>query len=83
MTPSTAMPTYIKRWCIENCFAKKAFLGGNHLLSLTLNAIQTMLSLAILSRLDTKLNNAGVAPCIPSLDGRRLRALWYFSGKYL
>ena len=49
MTADTAMPTYTKRWRIENCFAENAFLGVNHLPSLNLNAIQTMLSLRLLA----------------------------------
>jgi hypothetical protein len=133
MTADTAMPTYTKRWRIENFFAENAFLGVNHLPSLNLNAIQTMLSLrllafhvmdnfrhdlgvayqkktpelihrefvdgvqgrvqlraniievsiygfehevaaaAILTNLDTKLENAGVDPRIPWLGNRRLR----------
>src|SRR5215831_9204109 len=133
MTADTAMPIYTKRWRIENFFAENAFLGVNHLPSLNLNAIQTMLSLrllafhvmdnfrhdlgpayqhktpelihrafidgvqgrvqlrgnlievsvygfehetaaaAILTNLDTKLENAGVDPCIPWLGNRRLR----------
>jgi len=133
MTADTAMPTYTKRWRIENFFAENAFLGVNHLPSLHLNAIQTMLSLrllafhvmdnfrhdlgatyqkktpdlihrefvngvqgrvqlcgniidviiygfeheaaaaAILTNLDTKLENAGVDPRIPWLGNRRLR----------
>jgi hypothetical protein len=133
MTADTAMPTYTKRWRIENFFAENAFLGVNHLPSLNLNAIQTMLSLrllafhvvdnfrhdlgpayqkktpelihrefvdgvqgrvqlrgniievsiygfeheaaaaAILTNLDTKLENAGVDPCVPWLGNRRLR----------
>jgi len=133
MTADTAMPTYTKRWRIENFFAENAFLGVNHLPSLNLNAIQTMLSLrllafhavdnfrhdlgaayqkktpelihrefvdgvqgrvqlrgnlievsiygfehetaaaAILTNLDTKLEKAGVDPCIPWLGNRRLR----------
>lgn len=133
MTADTAMPTYTKRWRIENFFAENAFLGMNHLPSLNLNAIQTMLSLrllafhvmdnfrhdlgrpyqhqtpelihrefidgvqgrvqlrgsiievriygfehetaaaAILTHLDTKLENAGVDPRIPWLGNRRLR----------
>jgi len=133
MTADTAMPTYTKRWRIENFFAENAFLGVNHLPSLNLNAIQTMLSLrllafhvvdnfrhdlgpayqkktpelihrefvdgvqgrvqlhgniievsiygfeheaaaaAILTNLDTKLENAGVDPHIPWLGNRRLR----------
>ena len=133
MTADTAMPTYTKRWRIENFFAENAFLGVNHLPSLNLNAIQTMLSLrllafhvvdnfrhdlgaayqkktpelihrefvdgvqgrvqlrgnlievsvygfahetaaaAILTHLDTKLEKAGVDPCIPWLGNRRLR----------
>jgi hypothetical protein len=137
MTPDTAMPTYTKRWRIENFFAENAFLGMNHLPSLHLNAIQTMLSLrllafhvvdnfrhdlgpayqnktpqlihrefvngvqgrvqlrastievhiygfehqaaaaAILSNLDTKLENAGVDPRIPWLGNRRLRFMFH------
>jgi hypothetical protein len=133
MTADTAMPTYTKRWRIENFFAENAFPGMNHLPSLNLNAIQTMLSLrllafhvvdnfrhdlgpayqkktpelihrefvdgvqgrvqlrgnvievsiygfeheaaaaAILTNLDTKLENAGVDPRIPWLGNRRLR----------
>jgi hypothetical protein len=133
MTADIAMPTYTKRWRLENFFAENAFLGVNHLPSLNLNAIQTMLSLrllafhvvdnfrhdlgpayqnktpelihrefvdgvqgrvqlrgstievhiygfehqaaaaAILSNLDTKLENAGVDPRIPWLGNRRLR----------
>ncbi len=121
------------RWNQENFFAENAFLGVNHLPSLNLNAIQTMLSLrllafhvmdnfrhdlgpayqhktpelihrefidgvqgrvqlrgniievsvygfehetaaaAILTNLDTKLENAGVDPRIPWLGNRRLR----------
>jgi hypothetical protein len=133
MTADTAMPTYTKRWRLENFFAENAFLGMNHLPSLHLNAIQTMLSLrllafhvvdnfrhdlgpayrnktpqlihrefvngvqgrvqlcgstievhiygfehqaaaaAMLSNLDTQLENAGVDPRIPWLGNRRLR----------
>ena len=49
MTPETAMPTYTKRWRIENFFAENAFLGVDRLPSLNLNAIQTMLSLRLLA----------------------------------
>src|SRR5262249_46375545 len=49
MTANTAMPTSTKRWRIENFFAENAFLGVNHLPSLNLNAIQTMLSLRLLA----------------------------------
>ena len=49
MTADTAMPTYTKRWRIENFFAENAFLGVNHLPSLHLNALQTMLSLRLLA----------------------------------
>jgi hypothetical protein len=49
MTADTAMPTYTKRWRIENFFAENTFLGVNHLPSLNLNAIQTMLSLRLLA----------------------------------
>jgi hypothetical protein len=49
MTADTAMPTYTKRWRIENFFAENACLGVNHLPSLHLNAIQTMLSLRLLA----------------------------------
>ncbi len=49
MTADTAMPTYTKRWRIENFFAENAFLGMNQLPSLPLNAIQTMLSLRLLA----------------------------------
>jgi len=133
MTAATAMPTYTTRWRIENFCAENAFLGVNHLPSLHLNAIQTMLSLrllafhvvdnvrhdlgpasqkqtpelihrefidgvqgrvqlrgniievsiygfaheaaaaAILTNLETNLENAGVDPRIPWLGNRRLR----------
>ncbi len=49
MTADTAMPAYTKRWRIENFFAENAFLGVDHLPSLNLNAIQTMLSLRLLA----------------------------------
>ena len=49
MTTDTAMPTYTKRWRIENFFAENAFLGVNHLPSLNLNAIQPTLSLRLLA----------------------------------
>jgi hypothetical protein len=49
MTADTAMPTYTKRWRIENFFAENSFLGVDHLPSLNLNAIQTMLSLRLLA----------------------------------
>ena len=49
MTADTAMPTYTKRWRMEHFFAENAFLGVNHLPSLNLNAIQTMLSLRLLA----------------------------------
>ena len=49
MTADTAMPTYTKRWRIENFFAENAFLGNDRLPSLNLNAIQTMLSLRLLA----------------------------------
>ena len=49
MTAGTAMPTYTKRWRIENFFAENGFLGVDHLPSLNLNAIQTMLSLRLLA----------------------------------
>jgi hypothetical protein len=44
-----AMETYSKRWRIENCFNENAFLGIDHLPSLELNAIQTALSLKLVS----------------------------------
>jgi hypothetical protein len=49
MTAQTAMPTSTQRWRMEHCFAENAFLGVHHLPSLTLNAIQTMLSLRLLA----------------------------------
>jgi len=49
MTANFAMPTYTKRWRIENFFADNAFLGMDRLPSLNLNAIQTMLSLRMLA----------------------------------
>jgi hypothetical protein len=47
MTAETAMPVYTKRWRIENFFAENAFLGMDHLPSMNLNAIQTILSLRL------------------------------------
>jgi hypothetical protein len=47
MTANTAMPTYTKRWRIENFFAENTFMGVDRLPSLDLNAIQTMLSLRL------------------------------------
>ena len=44
-----AMETYSKRWRIENFFNENAFLGIDHLPSLELNAIQTALSLKLVS----------------------------------
>lgn len=49
MTANFAMPTYTKRWRIENFFADNSFLGVDRLPSLNLNAIQTMLSLRLLA----------------------------------
>ena len=49
LTTAITMPTYTTRWRIENFFAENAFLGVNHLPSLHLNAIQTMLSLRLLA----------------------------------
>lgn len=49
MDANTAMPVYTKRWRIENYFKENEFLGINHLPSLNLNAIQTMLSLRLLA----------------------------------
>jgi hypothetical protein len=49
MSPETAMPTYTKRWRLENFLAENTFLGMNHLPSLNLNAIQTMLLLRLLA----------------------------------
>lgn len=49
MYANTAMPVYTKRWRIENYFKENEFLGINHLPSLNLNAIQTMLSLRLLA----------------------------------
>ena len=47
MTSDNAMPTYTKRWRIENFFKDNDFLGMDKLPSLNLNAIQTMLSLRL------------------------------------
>lgn len=44
-----AMQVYSKRWRIENFFNENAFLGTDHLPSLELNAIQTALSLKLVS----------------------------------
>lgn len=49
MTSDTAMPTYTKRWRIENFFKDNNFLGMDILPSLNLNAIQTVLSLRLLA----------------------------------
>lgn len=49
MTPDTAMPTYTKRWRIENFFAENSFGGLDRLPSLNLNAIQAVLSLRLLA----------------------------------
>jgi len=49
MRADTAMPTDTTRWRMENFFAENAFLGMNHLPSLNLNAIQTMLALRLLA----------------------------------
>jgi len=49
MSSDTAMPTYTKRWRIENFFKDHDFLGMDKLPSLNLNAIQTMLSLRLLA----------------------------------
>ena len=49
MTPTLAMPTYTKRWRIENFFAEHHFMGIDRLPSLNLNAIQAMLSLRLLA----------------------------------
>jgi len=47
MTAATAMPTYTKRWRIEDFFAQNTFLGMHRLPSMNLNAIQTVLSLRL------------------------------------
>jgi len=47
MTAETAMPTYTKRWRIEDFFAQNTFLGMHRLPSMNLNAIQTILSLRL------------------------------------
>jgi hypothetical protein len=44
-----AMPTYTKRWNIEDFFSENGFLGVDRLPSLNLNAIQAMLSLRLLA----------------------------------
>jgi hypothetical protein len=49
MTADTAMPTSTNRGRSEHFFAEKTFLGGHHLPSRTLNAIQTTLSLRLLA----------------------------------
>lgn len=49
MTAATAMPTFTKRWRIENFFADNRFGGLNRLPSLNLNAIQAVLSLRLLA----------------------------------
>jgi len=49
MTSGTAMPTYTKRWRIENFFKDNDFLGMDKLPSLNLNSIHTVLSLRLLA----------------------------------
>jgi hypothetical protein len=49
MESEIALPTYTKRWRIEGFFNENAFLGINHLPSLNLNAIQTMLSFRLVA----------------------------------
>ena len=49
MTSDASMPTYTKRWRIENFFKDNDFLGMDKLPSLNLNAIQTVLSLRLLA----------------------------------
>jgi len=49
LTGSVAMPTYTKRWRIEDFFLENEFLGVNRLPSLNLNLIQAMLSLRLLA----------------------------------
>ncbi len=49
MTPEVAMPTYTKRWRIEDFFAENTFLGMDYLPGLDLHAIQTMISLRLLA----------------------------------
>lgn len=49
MSSDTAMPSYTKRWRIENFFKDNDFLGMDKLPSLNLNAIQTTLSLRLLA----------------------------------
>jgi len=61
MNPDTAMPTYTKRWRIENFFKDNDYLGLDKLPSLNLNAIQTVLSLRLLAfhALDNFRNDLG------------------------
>ena len=61
MSSETAMPTYTKRWRIENFFKDNDFLGLDKLPSLNLNAIQTVLSLRLLAfhALDNFRNDLG------------------------
>jgi len=49
MESGIVFPTYTKRWRIEGFFNENAFLGINHLPSLNLNAIQTMLSFRLVA----------------------------------
>ena len=49
MTPEIAMPTYTKRWRIENFFKDNRHLGIDHLPSMGLDVIQTVLSLRLLA----------------------------------
>lgn len=49
LSADVAMPTYSKRWRIENFFLENHFLGVDRLPSLNLNTIQAMLSLRLLA----------------------------------
>lgn len=47
LTPDIAMPTYTKRWRIENFFSDNSHLGVDRLPSIGLDVIQTVLSLRL------------------------------------
>jgi hypothetical protein len=49
LTADTAMPTSTTRWRMEHVCAENAFLGGNHLPSRNLHALQTMLARRLLA----------------------------------
>jgi len=63
MTAEIAMPTYRKRWRIEDFFAENGFMGIDRLPSMNLNAKQATLSLRLLAfhAMDNFRNDLGPA----------------------